>query len=158
MHVGIANPGWRGKRSRHSRRIRNLQFYISGKRPMDTLTGIEISAVNNTFRPRHSGRHFADDVFKCIFLKKMLEFRLKIQWRLFPRIQITTNLALVRIMAWRRSGDRSLSEPMMCYLTGAYMRHSALMSYHIEAWTKWPQFQRNLFPIVQFTTSQHWFR
>ena len=25
---------WRGKRSRHSRRIRNLQFYLSGKRPM----------------------------------------------------------------------------------------------------------------------------
>ena len=25
---------WRGKRSRHSRRMRNPQFYISGKRPM----------------------------------------------------------------------------------------------------------------------------
>ena len=25
---------WRGKRSRHSRRMRNLQFYVSGKRPM----------------------------------------------------------------------------------------------------------------------------
>ena len=25
---------WRGKRSRHSRRMRNLQFYVSGKRPI----------------------------------------------------------------------------------------------------------------------------
>ena len=25
---------WRGKRSRHSRRMRNPQFYVSGKRPM----------------------------------------------------------------------------------------------------------------------------
>ena len=25
---------WRGKRSRHSRRMRNTQFYVSGKRPM----------------------------------------------------------------------------------------------------------------------------
>ena len=25
---------WRGKRSRHSRRMRNQQFYVSGKRPM----------------------------------------------------------------------------------------------------------------------------
>ena len=25
---------WRGKRFRHSRRMRNLQFYVSGKRPM----------------------------------------------------------------------------------------------------------------------------
>ena len=27
---------WRGKRSRHSRRMRNPQFYVSGKRPMHT--------------------------------------------------------------------------------------------------------------------------
>ena len=33
MHVGIANPRWRGKRSRH-RRTRNPQFYVSGKRPI----------------------------------------------------------------------------------------------------------------------------
>ena len=26
--------GWREKRSRHSRRMRNLQFYVSGKRPI----------------------------------------------------------------------------------------------------------------------------
>ena len=37
MHVGIANPRWRGKRSRHSRRMRNTQFYVSGKRPMAIL-------------------------------------------------------------------------------------------------------------------------
>ena len=34
MHVGIANPWRRGKRFRHSRRMCNTQFYISGKRPM----------------------------------------------------------------------------------------------------------------------------
>ena len=31
---GSLNPRWRGKRSRHSRRMRNPQFYVSGKRPM----------------------------------------------------------------------------------------------------------------------------
>ena len=36
MHVGIANPRWRGKWSRHPRRMRNPQFYVSGKRPMAT--------------------------------------------------------------------------------------------------------------------------
>ena len=34
MHVGIANPRWRGKRSQHSRRMHNPQFYVSDKRPM----------------------------------------------------------------------------------------------------------------------------
>ena len=37
MHVGIANPRWREKRSKHSRRMRNPQFYVSGKRPMPTV-------------------------------------------------------------------------------------------------------------------------
>ena len=35
MHVGIANPRWRGKRSRHSRRMRSQQFYVSVKRPIE---------------------------------------------------------------------------------------------------------------------------
>ena len=34
MHAEIANPWWRGKRSRHSWCMRNPQFYVSGKRPM----------------------------------------------------------------------------------------------------------------------------
>ena len=34
MHVGIASPRWRGKRSRHSRHMHNPQFYVSGKRPI----------------------------------------------------------------------------------------------------------------------------
>ena len=34
MHIGIANPRWRGKLSRHSRCVRNTQFCVSGKRPM----------------------------------------------------------------------------------------------------------------------------
>ena len=34
MHVVIANPRSRGQRSRPSRRMRNPQFYVSGKRPI----------------------------------------------------------------------------------------------------------------------------
>ena len=34
MHVGTANSRLRGKRSRHYRRMRNPQFYVSGKKPM----------------------------------------------------------------------------------------------------------------------------
>ena len=33
----VANPLWQGKRSWHSRRMRNPQFYVSGKRPMQYL-------------------------------------------------------------------------------------------------------------------------
>ena len=34
MHIGIANPRWWGKRSRHSRRMCNPRFYLSGMRSM----------------------------------------------------------------------------------------------------------------------------
>ena len=34
MHVGIANLRWRGKRSRHSRRMCNRQLYVFSKRPI----------------------------------------------------------------------------------------------------------------------------
>ena len=33
--------------------------------------------------------------------------------------------ALVQIMAWRRTGDKPLSEPMITQFNDAYMRHSA---------------------------------
>ena len=33
---GSLTRGWQGKRSRHSRRMRNPQFYVSGKRPVQS--------------------------------------------------------------------------------------------------------------------------
>ena len=39
-------------------------------------------------------------------------------------------------MVWRRSGDKPLSEPIMFYLTDAYMRHSASMSQRIDCSSK----------------------
>ena len=40
-HVGIANVRWQGKRSRHSRRMHNTQFYVSGKRPMRSIDAMK---------------------------------------------------------------------------------------------------------------------
>ena len=34
MHVGITKQRWRGKSSRHSRRMHNPQYHVSGKRSM----------------------------------------------------------------------------------------------------------------------------
>ena len=48
---------------------------------------------------------------------KMLEFRLRfISLKFVPKGPINNNPALVQIMAWRRSGDKPLSEPMMVSL------------------------------------------
>ena len=70
----------------------------------------------NTLRPRQTGRHFADDIFKCIFLNENVWIPIKISLKFVPKGPINNNPALVQIMAWRRPGDKPLSEPMMVSL------------------------------------------
>ena len=67
----------------------------------------------NTLRPRQNGRHFADDMFKCIFLNENVWIPIEISLKFVPKGSINNNAALFRIMAWRRPGDKPLSEPMM---------------------------------------------
>ena len=62
----------------------------------------------------------ADDIFKSIFFNKMIEFRPDFT-DFFPWGQ--NKSALVRAMAWRRTGDKPLPKPMLTQLTDAYMRH-----------------------------------
>ena len=55
----------------------------------------------------------ADDIFKCIFSNENDRIPIQISLKLVPRIPIDNKLALVQVMAWRRTGDKPLSEPMM---------------------------------------------
>ena len=70
----------------------------------------------NTLRPRQNGRRFADDTFKRIFLNENVRISVKISLKFVPKVPINNNPALVQIMAWRRSGDKPLFEPMMVSL------------------------------------------
>ena len=70
----------------------------------------------NTLRPRQNGRHFPDDIFKCIFLNENVSIPIKISLKIVPKSPINTIPAYVQIMAWRRPGDKPLSEPMMVNL------------------------------------------
>ena len=67
----------------------------------------------NTLRPRQNGRHFPDDIFKCIFFDKNLWILLKMSLKFVPKVRINIIPALVQIMAWRRLGDTPLPAPMM---------------------------------------------
>ena len=67
----------------------------------------------NTLRPRQNGRHFADNIFKCIFLNENAWIRIKISLKFVPQGPINNIPALVQIMAWRRPGDKPLSGPIM---------------------------------------------
>ena len=65
----------------------------------------------------------ADDIFKCIFLNKKDKIPIPISLKLVLRSPIENKSALVRVMAWRRTGDKPLPEPMMTQFTDVYMRH-----------------------------------
>ena len=51
-HICITRPPW----------VNNISFSFS-------------IGIVNTLRPGQNGRHFPDDIFKCIFLMEMYEFR-----------------------------------------------------------------------------------
>ena len=70
----------------------------------------------NTLRPRQDGRLFADDAFERIFLNENVRISIKISLRFVPKGPINNIPALVEIMAWRRSGGKPLSQPMMVSL------------------------------------------
>ena len=67
----------------------------------------------NTLGPRQHGRHFADDIFRCIFLNENVWIPIKISLKFVPKGPVNNIPALVQIMAWRRPGDKPSSEPMM---------------------------------------------
>ena len=56
---------------------------------------------------------FADDNFKCIFLNENDRIPNRISLKFVPKGSIYNITALVQIMAWRRVGDKPLSEPML---------------------------------------------
>ena len=84
--------------------------------PVLTLFIPNTSEAFNTLRPRQNGRHFADDIFKRIFVNENILIPIKISLKFDPRGSINNIPALVQIMAWCRPGDKPLSELMMVNL------------------------------------------
>ena len=60
----------------------------------------------NTLRPRQYYRHFADDIFKCIFVNENVWISIKISLKFISSVPINNIPALVQLMAWRWPGDK----------------------------------------------------
>ena len=69
--------------------------------------------IINSSPPGQNGRHFPDDIFKCIFMNEKFCILIRISLKFVPKGLINNIPALVQIMAWRRLGDKPLSEPML---------------------------------------------
>ena len=85
----------------------------------------------NTLRPRQNGRHSPDDIFKWIFLNENVWISINISLKFVPRGPINNIPTLVQVMAWRRPGDKPLSEPMtvtlpthICFTRPQWVKYS----------------------------------
>ena len=67
--------------------------------------------------------NFADDIFRYTSVDERFYDSITISLKFDPSGLIDNNTALVKMMAWRRIGDKSLSEPMLTQFSDAYMRH-----------------------------------
>ena len=90
--------------------------YIQRNGKVVRVTVLVITGDVNTLRPRQDDRHFADDIFKNVFLNENVLIWLQISLKFVPKVRINNIPELVQVMAWRRSGDKPLSEPMMVSL------------------------------------------
>ena len=70
----------------------------------------------NTLRPKQKGRHFPDDIFKCIFLNENVWISITISLTFVPNGPINNIPALVQVIAWHRPGDKPSSERMVVSL------------------------------------------
>ena len=111
--------GWTGLpgiiRARHAR-VFNLQTpRVNSVISMYSFVSFCAHETNhfNSLRPRPNRRYFAGDIFKCIFENENEWISPRISLKFVPKVRINIMPALVQIMAWRRPGDKPLSELMM---------------------------------------------
>ena len=80
-----------------------------------------IHPIVDSSPPGQNGCHFADDICRCIFVNEKFCMLIKISLKFVPKGPIDNKPALVLIMAWRRTGNKPLSESMLTRFTDAYI-------------------------------------
>ena len=97
-------------------KIQQFSMKIVFENVICKLVAILSMQIIHSLRPRQNRRHFADDIFKCPFFNKNVWISIKISLKFVPKGPINNIPSLVQIMAWRRPGDKPISEPMMVRL------------------------------------------
>ena len=81
---------------------------------------VSSSFNTNSSPPWQNGRHCADDVFKCIFMNEKFCILNRHSPKFVLKGLIKKKSVLVQVMAWRRVGDKPLTESKLIELTDAY--------------------------------------
>ena len=77
-HISVANT-WGMAKQLHGHKTMVCHY----------LSNSSSSFAVNISRPRDNGRHFPDDIFKCIYLNEMCIFRLRFHWSSLSMVQLT---------------------------------------------------------------------
>ena len=114
-HLSGLYPAWSLRGNQDKCDSRCSVFVCSGRNTVSTEASQyrKFTSNINILRPRQNGRLFADDIFKRIFFNENIRISIKISLKFVPKGLINNIPPLVLIMAWRRPGDKPLSEPMM---------------------------------------------
>ena len=78
----------------------------------------------------------ADDIFKCILLNEDDRIPIQIILKCVPRSPMDNKSALIQVTAWRRTGDKSLPEPMLtqfidtCMEEGGWINKRVCWHFH----------------------------
>ena len=147
MHVRIAKPQWRGKRSRHSRRTRIPQYYVFGKRPIQRKTNMS----NTTFESpwNHSYKKQRNRLGKYHLAISLLLLTTPLVNTQYHHIDQFDSRFSVKPCAWRKSFSKGTITQIRIQLTHLWTSYTVaydniLMIYaciqHQNNW--WSNFAR----------------
>ena len=79
------------------------------------------SGLLDSSSPEWNGHHFADYSFKYIFIKEIFRSSILISLEFVPKGQIDNNSTIfsIQVLAWRRAGEKPLSEAMQSHIVEA---------------------------------------
>ena len=141
-----------------------------------TYRGRVIHFCINTLRRQQNGHHFPDYISIWIFLNENVRISINISLKFVPRGPINNIPTLGQLMAWRRPGDKPLSEPMMvrlqtliciarpqrvntlvhhclrlCHIICSFPSHYLSQCWHIVNWTLCNKLRSNFDTNIQFS-------
>ena len=80
-----------------------------------------------------NGCHFAEDIFKCIFMDESFCIWIKISLKFDATGPIDNKSALFQIMAWHWTGNKPLPEPVLAQSNDVALGVDELSVYNLRA-------------------------
>ena len=77
----------------------------------------------NTLRPQQNGHHFADSIFKCIFMKENVCILIDNLLKIVHEGPVDINSSLVYVVALNQTGGKPIPKPMLTKIHDAIWRH-----------------------------------